>query len=57
WNCSTASRASTRTRWCGTAPRWRAMHRTVDGTLRPLEGQIERQRRDQANQNDVRIQT
>ena len=35
----------------------RTMHRTVDETLRPLEGQIERQRRDQANQNDVRIQT
>jgi hypothetical protein len=35
-----------------TAPRWsRAMRRTADETLRPLEEQIEQQRREQANQD------
>lgn len=35
----------------------RAMRRTADETLRPLEEQIEQQRRGQANENDRRVQT
>jgi hypothetical protein len=35
----------------------RAVRRTADETLRPLEEQIGQQRRDQANQNDPRFQT
>ena len=35
----------------------RAVRRTADETLRPLEEQIEQQRRGQANENDPRFQT
>ena len=35
----------------------RAVRRTADETLRPLEQQIEQQRRGQANENDRRFQT
>ena len=35
----------------------RAVRRTADETLRPLEQQIERQGREQANENDRRVQT